>query len=98
VRETNADTVLGAFSNTLLTVLVLFLIFGLTFHILKTDRPKEWQICWDLPLTDETKCGEHEFDTLDSCEASKDWFVATINKTWSHTDKAAQGHRCKPVR
>lgn len=97
MREVNADTVLGAFCYVLVAVLALFLILGLVFHTLEIKRPKEWQICWDLPLTGETVCGGHKFDSLDQCETTKSWFDERIDETWEHTDKAAQNHRCEGV-
>jgi len=40
------------------------------------EPPKIWRMKVHYGLTDTTLCAHYDFETLDSCEKAKDWFVS----------------------
>ena len=69
-------------SKTLLTIIAIIAacvaVYGVGVVIgMKTASAGEaWKMEIHYTLTDEKLCAHYDFETKDSCERAKDWFVA----------------------
>lgn len=86
------------FSN-LLTLLVLVLgismltILGMAAHPPEAGEPV-WKMKIHYGLIDETICAVYTFDTLDSCERTKDWFVGVTSWHGENTYSCVLDSEC----
>ena len=63
--------------HTLLLWVVVLLIAVMTLfvHIPEAQGGQKWRLKVTFGLTSESACGTATFDTLTSCEATRDWFI-----------------------
>lgn len=68
--------------KTLLTILgiiaagIAIYYAGIVIGMKTAEAGESWRMEIHYTVTDERLCAYYEFDTKDSCERAKDWFVA----------------------
>ena len=59
-------------------VFILFIALLMTFVYIPATGEDTWRMKVHYSLLDQTICADYIFDTLDSCEKSRDWFIMTV--------------------
>ncbi len=59
-----------------------------------TETEKIWRMKVHYGLLDKTVCAHYNFDTLDSCEKTKDWFVAVTEWHGQNTYQCVLDSQC----
>lgn len=74
--------------------LVLLVVLAFVPEAKGTEPPKIWRMKIHYGLVDETICARYTFDTLDSCEGTKDWFVAVTSWHGENTYQCVLDSQC----
>ena len=74
-------------------LLVMFAFFPEVGEATETEE-KIWRMKIHYGLLDKTVCAHYNFDTLDSCEKTKDWFVAVTEWHGQNTYQCVLDSQC----
>lgn len=75
-------------------VIALLMVFVFVPEAGSETEEKIWRMKVHYGLLDKTVCAHYNFDTLDSCEKTKDWFVAVTEWHGQNTYQCVLDSQC----